>query len=93
MAIFSAEQANADEEQSQPNEPVYRNDPSFWTDRFRQTLKTQIRLLLFSLQLLDSLIDDRATLFKFQDNYCNFSDVRIFSNFMASLAEVPVTTK
>ena len=56
----------------------YRNnDPKFRTDRYGQTVQTQIRLLLeelsdqglhfllFCLHLMDPLLNGKATLFKF----------------------------
>ena len=55
----------------------YRNDPKFSTDRFGQTVQTQIRLLLeeqsdqglhyllFHLYLFDKIPQDLGFLFKF----------------------------
>ena len=57
---------------------------SFWTDMPGQTLQTQVRLLLeeqsdqglhclpFHLHRLDSLLNGRATLFKFESDYNKF---------------------
>ena len=66
---------------------------SFRTGRFKQTMHTQIRLLLeeqsdqglhclpFCLHLLDALLYGEAALFKFQCGYSKFSSVRILKIF------------
>ena len=58
-------------------------DPDQTEERSDQGL----HCLPFLLHLLDSLLYYRATLFKFSDNYSNFSGVRIFRNFMVSACE------
>ena len=69
----------------------YRNYPKFLTDRSRQTVLTQIRLLLneqsaegqhclpFCLHLLDTLLYGKTTMFIFYDNYRNFLEYFNFS--------------
>ena len=66
---------------------------SFRTDRPRQTVQTQIRLLLeeqsdqglhclqFRLHLLGALLFSKAILFKFWGDYSKFLGVRIFRIF------------